>query len=125
MRIDEVSSASGLTADTIRFYEKSGMLPSIARDNRGWRRFTPDNLQWLTTLERLRATGMPLADVKAFAASAQGHDPDRPEEQAKRLALLERHAKTLAQRRADLDACETYLTHKINIYRSRAGGSHD
>jgi len=116
MRIDEAAEHSGLTQDTIRFYEKSAMLPAIARDARGWRKFAPDDLEWLVVLERLRATGMPLDAVKEFAASAQGPKAENPEEEAKRLKLLQDHAETLADRRKKLDACEAYLTHKIAIY---------
>ena len=116
MRIDEVSQKSGLTADTIRFYEQSGMLPAISRDDRGWRRFTPDDLDWLIVLSRLRSTGMPLKDVRAFASSAQGAQAETLEEQRKRLQILQNHAGALAQRKAELDACETYLKHKISTY---------
>lgn len=121
MRIEEAADRSGLSADTIRFYEKSRMLPAIARDARGWRSFAPDDLDWLIVLERLRATGMPLDAVKAFAASAQGPNSETPEEEAKRLALLEAHAETLADRRKKLDQCEAYLTKKIDIYRNKLG----
>ena len=116
MRIDEVSQKSGLTADTIRFYEQSGMLPAISRDDRGWRRFTPDDLDWLIVLSRLRSTGMPLKDVRAFASSAQGAQAETLEEQRKRLQILQNHAIALAQRKADLEACEAYLKHKISTY---------
>ncbi|MEO1641654.1 MAG: MerR family transcriptional regulator [Pseudomonadota bacterium] len=118
MRINEAAARSGLTADTIRFYEKSGMLAPIKRDARGWRVFDTDDVNWLITLERLRATGMPLDDVKSFAASAHAAGSDAPDEQAKRLNLLERHAETLAQREAELAACKQYLDHKIAIYRT-------
>ncbi len=119
MRIAEASARSGLTQDTIRFYEKSGMLAPVTRDARGWRAFSTDDINWLTTLERLRATGMPLEDVKHFATSVYAADCDAPAQQAKRLALLQDHAKTLARKRAELDACEAYLTHKINVYVTR------
>mgnify|MGYP001800880414 CR=1 FL=1 len=85
MRIKEAAARSGLTQDTIRFYEKSGMLAPVRRDARGWRVFNGDDVNWLTTLERLRATGMPLDDVKRFAMSA--HAPERvaPDQRALRL----------------------------------------
>jgi DNA-binding transcriptional MerR regulator len=124
MRINDAAAQSGLSQDTIRFYEKSGMLPTIRRDARGWRVFAKDDVNWLTTLERLRATGMPLDDVKQFAASAHGPNCDSPDEQATRLSLLQEHAKTLAIRRAELDACDAYLRHKIQIYRTTLEPTH-
>ena len=118
MLINEAADLSGLSQDTIRFYEKSGMLDTIQRDTRGWRIFSRDDINWLTTLERLRATGMPLDDVKRFAVSAHAPDCDLPEQKAKRLTLLEDHAVTLAKREAELKACKSYLNHKINLYRA-------
>lgn len=118
MRIKEASARSGLTQDTIRFYEKSGMLDAIRRDARGWRVFSGDDVNWLTTLERLRTTGMPLDDVKRFAVSAHAADRNTPDQRALRLSLLENHAITLAHRQAELEACKHFLTHKINMYRT-------
>ncbi len=116
MLINDAAKAANLTEDTIRFYEKSGMLPQIARDGRGWRRFSPADIDWLKTLGHLRATGMPLADVKAFAVSAHGMDADTRPAQALRLDILRRHAARLDDRRAELDACQTYLSRKIAVY---------
>lgn len=118
MRINEAAARSGLTQDTIRFYEKSGMLAPIRRDTRGWRVFSSDDVNWLTTLERLRATGMPLDEVKRFAVSAHAPDCDAPDQRAIRLGLLQRHAVTLAHREAELKACKHFLDHKINMYRT-------
>lgn len=118
MRIKEAAQASGLSQDTIRFYEKSGMLAPVRRDGRGWRVFSSDDVNWLTTLERLRTTGMPLDDVKRFAMSAHAPDCDTTAKQAERLSLLEEHAVTLSQRQAELELCKTYLQHKITIYRT-------
>lgn len=119
MHIDEAAQSAGLSADTVRFYEKSGMLPVIPRDGRGWRQFGPSEVNWLKTLGHLRNTGMPLDDIKAFASSAHAPDCNTASEKARRLEILQRHAKTLAQRRADLDACQAYLDHKISIYSTR------
>lgn len=118
MRIKEASARSGLTQDTIRFYEKSGMLAAIQRDARGWRTFSGDDVNWLTTLERLRATGMPLDEVKRFAVSAHAIDCNAPVQRALRLDLLQRHKVTLAHRQAELEACKQFLDHKIDMYRT-------
>lgn len=118
MQINDAAALSGLSADTIRFYEKSGMLPPIGRDAKGWRDFSPANIEWLKTLRYLRNTGMPLDDVKAFAQSAHAVDANAPHHQRQRLTLLQSHADRLARQQADLAACQKYLTHKISIYSS-------
>lgn len=119
MNIAQAAAQSGLSVDTIRFYEKSAMLPKLARDKRGWRSFDPLSIEWLVTLERLRATGMPLKDVKRFAVLANSAASNSSAAATERLALLERHQERLKQRRTALDACEKFLTYKIKIYRKQ------
>ncbi|MEY1555814.1 MerR family transcriptional regulator [Yoonia sp. R2331] len=116
MLINNAATASGLSADTIRFYAKSGMLPPIARDARGWRDFSPSDVDWLKTLKHLRATGMPLPEIKRFAQSAHAADADTPANRQMRLQIMQRHAHTLARRQTELDACAQYLAHKIALY---------
>ncbi len=116
MLIKDAALASGLSADTIRFYAKSGMLPPIARDGRGWRVFSPADVEWLKTLKHLRSTGMPLPEITRFARSAHAPDADAPENRSMRLGIMQRHAHTLAKRQTELDACAKYLAHKIAIY---------
>jgi MerR family transcriptional regulator, aldehyde-responsive regulator len=119
MNIAQAAAQSRLSVDTIRFYEKSAMLPKLARDKRGWRAFDAPAIDWLVTLERLRATGMPLKDIKRFAVLANGDGAQSKAAAKERLHILERHQERLKQRRAALDACEVYLKFKINIYRKQ------
>jgi MerR family transcriptional regulator, aldehyde-responsive regulator len=119
MNIAQAAAQSRLSVDTIRFYEKSAMLPKLARDKRGWRAFDAPAIDWLVTLERLRATGMPLKDIKRFAVLANGSGAQSKAAAKERLLILERHQERLKQRRAALDACEVYLKFKINIYRKQ------
>ncbi|MDJ1007222.1 MAG: MerR family transcriptional regulator [Paracoccaceae bacterium] len=116
MQIAEAAETSGLSIDTIRFYDKSGMLPDLPRDGRGWRSFPPAAVEWLSVLARLRRTAMPLADVRRFAASAHGPGAEAAAAQAERLAILLAHRARLAAQRAELDACEAYLDMKISFY---------
>jgi DNA-binding transcriptional MerR regulator len=116
VNISEASKASGLSIDTIRFYEKAGMLPAAPRDRRGWRVFNADAVEWLRNLERLRATGMPLANVRRFAVLVHAGDAAAVSGTAERLTILRRHQLRLADRQNELDACKTYLAHKISVY---------
>jgi MerR family transcriptional regulator, aldehyde-responsive regulator len=114
MTINEAAAASGLGVDTIRYYEKAGMLPPIPRDGRGWRVFPPGLVDWLTNLARLRATGMPMVEMQRFARLV--HAPESPAIIAERLAILHGHAARLAQRRAEIEAAHAYLDRKIAVY---------
>jgi DNA-binding transcriptional MerR regulator len=122
MNISEASRESGLPVDTIRFYEKAGMLPRTPRDRRGWRSFSGDSVEWLRNLARLRATGMPLSEVRRFAILVHRADPTDTKVITERLNILERHARRLLERQAELDACMAYLDHKLNVYRNQQGG---
>jgi MerR family transcriptional regulator, aldehyde-responsive regulator len=121
MNIKDASAASGLSIDTIRFYEKVGMLPAVPRDGRGWRRFDGGLIEWLKNLERLRSTGMPLRDVQAFAVLVHTTEAARPGAAEERLAILRRHAARLEQRKNDIAACQAFLDHKINVYSDMEG----
>lgn len=112
MRIAEAASRSGLSIDTIRYYEKSGIVPGILRASDGQRRFSPENIDWLTLLYWLRETGMPMKTMHHFAMLYQAGDGTIPE----RRKILLAHAEVLRKRRADLDRCETLLAYKISIY---------
>ena len=57
----------GISAHTLRFYDKEGLLPNVGRDEHGNRRFTDNDLQWLSLLQCLKNTGMSLKDIKRFA----------------------------------------------------------
>ncbi len=116
MNIAEASAASGLSADTIRFYEKAGMLPAVRRDGRGWRHFDAGAVEWLVNLERLRATGMPMKDMKRFAVLVHSGNGNN----AERLDILQVHAERLRKRRQEIEACQAYLDHKIKVYSGKA-----
>ncbi len=121
MNITQAAGLSGLSVDTIRYYEKAGMLPTIARDARGWRRFDAAAVEWLRNLERLRATGMPMADMRRFAVLVHTTDAAQPGVTKERLAILRNHADTLTARLREVEACQAFLDHKINVYSSLIG----
>jgi MerR family transcriptional regulator, aldehyde-responsive regulator len=121
MNIKDAAIQSGLSIDTIRFYEKAGMLPAVPRDGRGWRRFDGGLVEWLRNLERLRSTGMPLRDVRAFAVLVHTTDAALPGAAEERLVMLRRHAARLVDRRREVEACQAYLDHKINVYSNMDG----
>ncbi|MEM7425215.1 MAG: MerR family transcriptional regulator [Pseudomonadota bacterium] len=112
MKISEASRACGLSAYTIRYYERCGMLPEIRRGPDGQRRFSPGDLDWLTLLYWLRETGMPLKQIKRFTDLAKAGD----EGVSERRKILVDHSAELKRRRALLDRCEEVLAIKIASY---------
>ena len=112
MLIAEAAAASGLSIDTVRYYERSGMLPAITRGPTGHRRFSREDVDWLTVLRWLRATGMTMRVMRRCAVLVHAGDHTVPE----RKEILQEHGRQLARRRQDLDRCETLLAHKLRVY---------
>ena len=119
MMISEAALRSGLSVDTIRFYEKSGILPAVDRGPDGNRRFSPENVDWLVLLASLRETGMPMDRMRRFAELYRHGDVTVPE----RRRMLEEHSAQLARRREALDRCADLLDHKLKRYDEITGGS--
>jgi MerR family transcriptional regulator, copper efflux regulator len=72
MNIQQAAAASGLSADTIRFYEKRGVLPKPPRRSNGYRDYTDDHVETLRLARGLRGLDVPLADVSPILGVA--HD---------------------------------------------------
>ena len=64
MRIGELARATGVEVETIRYYEKSGLLPAPARHGNGYRAYDPLHLERLSFIRHCRALDIPLADVQ-------------------------------------------------------------
>lgn len=64
--IKEVAEKVNLTAYTLRYYEKEGLLPFVERDNHGNRLFEDEDIEWITLICCLRDTGMPIAEIKNY-----------------------------------------------------------
>ena len=112
MKIAEAASTCGLSAHTIRYYERAGMLPEIKRGSDGHRRFDARQIEWLTLLFWLRETGMPMAQMRRFTKLAKAGDSGLSE----RRQILTDHAATLKSRRETLEKCERVLAIKIASY---------
>lgn len=64
--IKEVSVETGITAYTLRYYEKEGVLPFVKRDQSGNRVYDEESIEWLNFIMALRSTGMPLTKIKQY-----------------------------------------------------------
>src|SRR3989475_6852860 len=64
MKIGELSHATGVDTDTIRFYERTGVLPPPARQTNGYRVYGTEHIDGLSFVRHCRALDIPLADVR-------------------------------------------------------------
>lgn len=118
MKIGEVARRSGLTAHTIRYYERIGLIPYADRDRSGQRDYDASVLVWIEFLDRLKTTGMPIRDMLRYAALRAGG----AETEAQRRSLLEQHRERVRTHVAELQASLLVLDTKIAGY---AGNDHE
>ncbi|WP_438350251.1 MerR family transcriptional regulator [Paenibacillus sp. FA6] len=64
--VKDISTKTGITAHTLRFYEKQGVLPYAERTEQGIRMYDESSVEWIETILALRSTGIPLADLKLY-----------------------------------------------------------
>ncbi|MBF6137886.1 MerR family transcriptional regulator [Nocardia otitidiscaviarum] len=110
--IGEVSERSGLTRDTLRWYERIGLMDYVGRDHTGQRRFSDRDLDWLTLIGKLRRTGMPVADMVRYAELVRQGDETFPQ----RLEMFRRTREDVLARIAELQQTVAVLDCKIALY---------
>ncbi|NEK84180.1 MerR family transcriptional regulator [Blastococcus saxobsidens] len=111
--IRQVSEETGLSIDTLRWYERVGLLPLVERASDGRRRYPPDALRFIRLVQALRRTGMPVADVRQFIELGGGELANHPE----RMALLERQCAQIEERMVELRDDLAVVQAKIETYR--------
>ncbi|QJD83884.1 MerR family transcriptional regulator [Cohnella herbarum] len=65
--INEVAKMFGLSAHTLRYYDKEGLMPFIGRNTSGNRMFTDTDLDWVALICCLKNTGMPIKEIKQYS----------------------------------------------------------
>jgi DNA-binding transcriptional MerR regulator len=112
MRISEVSEQSGLSIDTLRYYEKIGLLPPVNRTDSGIRDFSDLDLRRVNFIKCMRAAGLPVEVLIEYYALVQEGDDTID---ARKGILQEQRAQLLA-RMADLQETLDLLNYKIQVY---------
>lgn len=112
LKIGEIARRSGMSVDTLRYYEKIGLLPRIGRDDAGRRSYPDEMLKWLEFVGRLKATDMPVREMCRYAQLRAEGDSTGPE----RRALLAAHREVIRARIAVLQENLAVLDQKIEFY---------
>jgi DNA-binding transcriptional MerR regulator len=116
LTIAEAAATCGLSADTLRYYERDGLLVRpVARSASGHRRYTDEDLGWIEMVTRLRATGMPIREVRRYAALIRAGDGNEPA----RLGLLRAHRERVLAELAVVQAHLAAIDAKIDLYAGR------
>ncbi|MDR3371581.1 MerR family transcriptional regulator [Rhodoferax sp.] len=113
LTITEVAKHTGLSAYTLRYYERIGLISSVARATGGQRRYAASDMDWLDFLLRLRGTGMPIQGMQAFARLRSEGNATA----GARREMLEAHRSTVLAQVRVLQQSEKVLQAKIAHYR--------
>ncbi len=105
MKIGELARAIGVEMQTIRYYEKAGLLPAPARESNGYRSYGAQHLERLAFVRHCRALDIPLADVKRLLDFVGGARDERGDIDA----LIEAQLARVRARLASLQALERQL----------------
>ena len=112
LTVQQVAQMTGLSEHTLRYYERSGLIPPVGRAGNGHRRYSQQDIEWVQFVRRLRAAGMPIAGVQRYVALQRQGSATRGE----RLELLKAHRQSVQQQIEELLEHLALIEHKITYY---------
>ena len=112
MTIKEVSELTGLTSDTLRYYERVGMVPKVTRTSGGIRNYQEEDLQWVELAKCMRSAGLPVEVMIEYLKLYRQGD----ETIAARLELLKEQMEVLEEQRKSIEETMNRLSYKIERY---------
>lgn len=115
MQINEVSRQFDLSQDTLRYYERIGLIPPVPRNTSGIRNYDEDSLSWIQFIKCMRAAGLPIEALIEYVALYQKGDSTV----AAREQLLLEQRDALEARILDMQETLQRLNYKISLYESR------
>ena len=112
LTISDAANDTGIPITTIRYYDKMGLLPFLARDDNSHRHFSEDDIGMLELINCLKCTGMPLAKIRQFIEMTEAGADTLPA----RLALIKQQKEDIEARIAQDQAYLAKVADKIDIY---------
>ncbi len=111
MKINEVSKRTGISEDTLRFYEKHDLIGEVPRVN-GIRDYSEKNLRRIEFVKCLRGAEVPIKVIGKYVELVDAGEETLPA----RIELLENQRKVLGQKLAEIQAAYDKIVYKINLY---------
>lgn len=112
MTIKEASQVTGVSADTLRYYERIGLIPAVPRNESGIRNYDGASIGWINFIKCMRGAGLPIEALIEYVALCK--EGDRTE--ASRKAILIEQRDILQQRIESLQKTLVKLNYKIDNY---------
>ncbi|KRO18427.1 MerR family transcriptional regulator [Lacticaseibacillus saniviri] len=116
MNIKQAAEMFDLTTDTLRYYERVGVIPPVTRNESGYRDFTTRDLNWIYLVKNLRAAGLSVESLIDFSHLAQGERT--PADQSAQKDILNEQLEELDQKLAEMQKVRNLLVYKIDSYDS-------
>jgi DNA-binding transcriptional MerR regulator len=110
--IQDVSKKTGLSAHTLRYYEKEGLLSHVDRSPGGFRQYTDEDMEALGLICCLKNTGMSLQEITRFVSLTHEGDQTLKE----RVELLREHRENVIQRMQEMQKYLEKVTWKLNYF---------
>lgn len=99
MTIKEVSEVYGLSQETLRYYERIGIIPAVTRTSSGIRNYSPSDLQWVELAADMKRMALPIeVMLKCVQACAEAAHPPQMQPE-----ILENHRQHLLEKREEID----------------------
>ncbi|EAC7897280.1 MerR family transcriptional regulator [Listeria monocytogenes] len=116
MNIKQAADMFGLTVDTLRYYERVGVIPPVHRNESGYRDYKTSDLNWVYLVKNLRNTGLSVESLIEFATLAQLRETQNVE--AAQKQVLVDQLKELDEKLAEMKKVRELLVYKIDSYDS-------
>lgn len=117
MTIAEAAERTGLTAHTLRYYERDGLMLHVGRDESGHRSYGDGDLGWIELITKLRRTGMAIRDVRRYAEMVRAGEGN----EAERLELLRAHRDAVRARLVETERQLEAIDLKVDYYAAAIG----
>ncbi len=118
--VGEMAKLLGVTASTLRYYDKEGLLPFVERSSGGIRMFRESDIEWLRIIECMKKAGMPIKDIREYIELALKGDNTIE----LRLRMFQRQKEVLRQKPEEIQHTMEMVDYKCWYYETaKAAGT--
>jgi DNA-binding transcriptional MerR regulator len=112
LTVQQVAEQTGLSEHTLRYYERIELVSPVHRASNGHRRYSENDVRWITFVKRLRSAGMPISTVQHYIELQRQGSATVTE----RLELLKAHRHAVQQQIQELTGHLAVIERKIQYY---------
>lgn len=110
----QMADKTGVNIDTLRYYEREGLINTVERSSSGHRRYSADDILWIEVLRCLRDTGMSIEQLRQYCELGEQGDHTQPD----RMGLLVQHKKSVLKKIMQMQDSILLIDHKIDFYKT-------